>query len=217
MFKKLMSTLLALAFLFPSVPAFADHWDGGHRGGFHRDIVVHRLPPGYVALTLGGLSLLYSAGMFYRYTHAGYVVVTPPVGAVVPAIPPGYTTVIENGAPYYYYGYTYYTPVSNGYVVAAPPTAPALPQMTAPAAVQTPAPAPSLAPTPATPPHPALYETPKDEDANRNVYDIYIPNGNGSFTSISLRKTEKGFLGPQGEFYPDHPTVEQLRERYTKK
>ena len=50
-----------------------------------------------------------------------------------------------------------------------------------------------------------------------NPMEINIPNGDGSYTSITLTKTEKGFLGPQGEFYADHPTMDQLRERYIKK
>jgi hypothetical protein len=48
-------------------------------------------------------------------------------------------------------------------------------------------------------------------------FDIHIPNGNGSFTLVTLQKTEKGFLGPQGEFYADHPTEDQLKARYCRK
>ncbi len=50
-----------------------------------------------------------------------------------------------------------------------------------------------------------------------NSTEINFPNGDGSYTSITLTKTDKGFLGPQGEFYTDHPTEEQLRTRYCKK
>jgi hypothetical protein len=50
-----------------------------------------------------------------------------------------------------------------------------------------------------------------------NPMEINIPNGDGSYISITLQKTEKGFLGPQGEFYADHPTEEQLKTRYCKK
>lgn len=74
--------------------------------------------------------------------------------------------------------------------------------------------APSVAPTvsqvvaPSTPSQPAPVHDPME---------INIPNGDGSYTSITLTKTDKGFLGPQGEFYADHPTMVQLRERYVKK
>lgn len=47
--------------------------------------------------------------------------------------------------------------------------------------------------------------------------EVSIPNGDGSYTSITLTKTDKGFMGPQGEFYADHPTEEQLKARYMKK
>jgi len=48
-------------------------------------------------------------------------------------------------------------------------------------------------------------------------YDVYLPNGNGTFTMVRLSKTPTGYLGPQGEYYPDHPTTEQLNARYLKK
>ncbi len=216
MLKKYLGAFLVAILLLPAVPAFADRgprrdFHGGKN--FHREYVVHRIGPGYIPLIAGGLALLYSEGMFYRYTRAGYIVVTPPMGAVVPALPPGYTMVYANGMPYYYYGYTYYSPVPNGYVVAAPPVIPAAPPVAPPMIAQSPvAAAPAAAPAASQ----SAVANPAP-DTNRDVYDIYIPNGNGSYTSITLRKTEKGFLGPQGEFYVDHPTVEQLRERYTKK
>lgn len=160
--------------------------------------------------------MLYCEGLFYRYTPAGYIVVTPPIGAVVPALPPGYTTVFIDSRPYYYYGYTYYASGPGGYVVAAPPAVPVAPVTVPPAAVP-------VAATPAVPQQPVAVAnvtgapTKTEEPEDLNVYDIYIPNGNGSYTVVTLKKTEKGFLGPQGEFYTDHPTVDQLRERYTKK
>jgi hypothetical protein len=220
MLKKIIALILILNCFFNPARAFAQRGDGGHdvRRDFHpREHVVHRLPPGYVSLTIGGLALLYSAGMFYRYTPAGYVVVTPPVGAVVPALPPGYTMVVENGVPYYYYGYTYYGAAPNGYAVISPPVAPAVPVAQAAPAQAVPAQTVAQAPISATAPSAVQAAAAKDDAGNRDVYDIYIPNGNGSYTSVTLRKTEKGFLGPQGEFYEDHPTIEQLRDRYAKK
>lgn len=211
---KLVAVFAILTLFFQPFFAFAAPWNApGFHGGGHRDVVVHRLPPGYVSLLIGGLTYLYCEGLFYRYTPAGYIVVTPPAGAVVPALPAGYTTVVVNGAPYYYYGYTYYTPGPNGYVVAAPPVAPAVPA-TVPVAQTLPSSATTPAVAPSTVNQPAAAAEQKGSD---NVFEIYIPNGNGSFTSVKLIKTEKGFLGPQGEFYEDHPTIDQLKERYTKK
>jgi hypothetical protein len=43
---------------------------------------------------------------------------------------------------------------------------------------------------------------------------INIPNSRGGYTSITLRRSGNGFVGPQGEYYPDFPSVEQLRTMY---
>ena len=198
MFKKILTTILVLACLLQPSLVFADG-RGGHGG--HGGYGGHgggSSALGIVALSVAGMSLLYSAGMFYRTTPAGYVVVPAPMGAVVPALPPGYTVVYMGVNPYYYYGNAYYAAAPNGYVVTAPPA------IAAP--IQAPAPAPISQQTVA----PASNE-PSD------AIETYIPNGNGSFTVVTLRKTEKGFMGPQGEFYADHPTEDQLKSRYCKK
>jgi len=33
-------------------------------------------------------------------------------------------------------------------------------------------------------------------------FTINIPNDNGGYTAVTLRKSGNGFIGPQGEFYP---------------
>lgn len=43
---------------------------------------------------------------------------------------------------------------------------------------------------------------------------IWITNSNGSQTSVSLRKSGPGFIGPRDEWYPSMPTNEQLRMVY---
>ena len=40
---------------------------------------------------------------------------------------------------------------------------------------------------------------------------VYVPNTNGSYTKVALQKIADGYIGPQGEYYPEHPTVAQLR------
>ncbi len=108
-----------------------------------------------------------------------------------------------NGVPYYY-GNPYYSAAPIGYVGVAQPPVAYVP-ISAPTAV-TYAAAPAASSQPATP----------SVSVNDSV-DIHIPNGNGSFTLVTLQKTEKGFMGPQGEFYADHPTEDQLRARYCRK
>lgn len=51
----------------------------------------------------------------------------------------------------------------------------------------------------------------KDEEIN---YDV--PNTNGSFMKVKILKTKDGYVGPEGEFYPQKPTVEQLKAMYAK-
>ena len=43
---------------------------------------------------------------------------------------------------------------------------------------------------------------------------VWITNSNGSMTSVNLRKSGPGFVGPRGEWYPNMPTEKQLRMVY---
>jgi hypothetical protein len=45
---------------------------------------------------------------------------------------------------------------------------------------------------------------------------INVPNSNGSYTQVTLVRRDNGYIGPQGEFYPGNPTVEQLKVLYGK-
>lgn len=45
-------------------------------------------------------------------------------------------------------------------------------------------------------------------------YSVRWQNTNGSTTVVPLRQSGNGWLGPQGEYYPAYPTVEQLSPRY---
>jgi hypothetical protein len=131
-------------------------------------------------------------------------------------------TVIIGDIPYYYYDGSYYT-YNDGDMVAveAPiekpkpvtPTSTAVTPGTT--AVSTTSPEPS-----------AVSVTPQKKDQPINEVKpagapdesvtINIPNEKGGFTAIKLVKHDKGYIGPQGEFYSDHPTVEQLKALYGK-
>ncbi len=43
---------------------------------------------------------------------------------------------------------------------------------------------------------------------------INVPNTNGSYTPVTLVRRNNGYIGPQGEYYPGNPTVEQLKLLY---
>ena len=69
---------------------------------------------GAVALTIVGMSLLYSDGVYYKKTQVSgetqYKVVAPPAGAALPAgsVPADAATVTVAGTAYYYYGNVFY-------------------------------------------------------------------------------------------------------------
>lgn len=65
----------------------------------------------------------FHAGIWYRPFGGRFVVVTPPIGVIVPILPAYYTTVWYAGVPYYYANNVYYIwdPARDGYVVTNPP------------------------------------------------------------------------------------------------
>jgi hypothetical protein len=48
----------------------------------------------------------------------------------------------------------------------------------------------------------------------QDAITINVPNSNGSYTQVTLVKRGDGYVGPQGEYYPQNPTVEQLKALY---
>jgi hypothetical protein len=132
-----------LAFVAPSVPAQVRHEGREHARGpegypgahfrfderYHHD---HYYPmPGYaygalprnsVSVVFRGDHFFFQGGVWFRPYGPRFVVVTPPLGVVVPLLPPAYATLWIGGLPYYYANGVYYTPVNTGgYVVVAPP------------------------------------------------------------------------------------------------
>lgn len=130
----------------------------------------------------------YRDGRFYRPGWFGFefAVIAPPIGAVVTFLPVGHRTVIVGGISYYYYDNVYYKACPTGYVVV---------------------------------PAPVVTSTVVAEPAQGTSGDkvtINVPNANGSFTSVILVKHGNGYIGPQGEYYPGNPSVEQLKALYGK-
>jgi hypothetical protein len=52
--------------------------------------------------------------------------------------------------------------------------------------------------------------------ASSGAITVNVPNSNGSYSPVTLIKQNDGYIGPQGEYYPSHPTVEQLKVLYGK-
>lgn len=150
----------------------------------------------------GGGRHYYRGGRWYRHGWFGFDVAVSvlAIGALLDSLPPRYDTVVVGGVPYYYSGNTYYRPYPyGGYVVVQPPMA-VQPVMAQPVMVQ-----PEAAPVVAQSQEPAP-----------GTLTINVPNSRGGWTSVTLRRQGNGFVGPQGEYYPGNPTVEQLKVLYGK-
>ena len=45
---------------------------------------------------------------------------------------------------------------------------------------------------------------------------VNVPNTNGGYTSVVLKRSGNGYVGPQGEYYDQVPSVYQLKAMYGK-
>src|SRR5208282_6711921 len=45
---------------------------------------------------------------------------------------------------------------------------------------------------------------------------INVPNSNGGYTAVVLKRSGNGYVGPQGEYYDQIPTTAQLQAMYGK-
>ena len=155
----------------------------------------------------GGSRHYYRDGRWYRHGWLGFDIVVSAlaIGALVDSLPPRYTTVVYGGVPYYYYDNAYYRPYPyGGYVVVQPPPVVVVPQV-APAVVAAPAPVATI---------PAVQAQPQVQIPETLI--VNIPNSKGGYTQVTMKRSGNGFTGPQGEYYPGHPTVEQLKVLYGK-
>ena len=135
----------------------------------------------------------YRDGSWYRHGWLGFDIAVSAlaIGALIDSLPPRHTTVVVAGTPYYYYNNYYYQSYPYGGYVVVPP-----PMLGQPVAVM-----PQLMPS-----------QPQVQD----VSTINIPNTRGGYTAVMLKKAGTGYVGPQGEYYSDNPTVEQLKVLYGK-
>jgi hypothetical protein len=163
----------------------------------HWGLHINFLPAGYFTVWAGGTRYYYYDGLYYTYAGYGdYVLVNPPIGARVSAIPPDFQPVMINGITYYTdHGVYYVLTRHHGYKVVAPPVMYAQPQqviVTQPvAAIQGPAYA-------------------------QDAFPVNVPNNSGGYTTVLIKKSGNGYVGPQGEFYPEFPKVTQLKAMYGK-
>ena len=96
---------------------------------FHPGIVIGALPFGYNQIYVSGNPYYYYQGVYYENGPSGYVVVTPPLGALVPALPPGAEAVTAGPTVYYYAGGAFYVQVPQGFQVVSPPPGVTIPEL----------------------------------------------------------------------------------------
>jgi hypothetical protein len=120
-------------------------------------------------------------------------VVYEPVPVIIRKIPYGCRRVWVDGRVYYKHYDTYYMEVAGGYRIVETPER-------------------------------SSYESrrfDRDMEGPRETYrgdafTVNIPNSNGGYTAVTLKRSGSGFTGPQGEYYSEFPKVEQLRAMYEK-
>jgi Family of unknown function (DUF6515) len=148
-----------------------------------RRVVVHP-PRGARRVVVTGVPYWIHGGIYYRLEHDGYVVVSAPVIRVLPR---HHRVVVVRGMAYYIVDGVYYRSTPGGYaVVETPPTTVEV-----------------------------ISRAPEAVAPRSSTYTLYVPKRTGEgHVSVTLRKLEGGFLGPQGEFYPTMPQVVLLTEMY---
>ena len=283
---KISVGLIALALLALPKVSYAD-WRDHHEGqreerhyyryhdhphsGFH----VSYIPEGCFTVWAGGAGYYYYDGLYYSRIGGDYVIVAPPIGAVVSVIPPDYQPVVINGMTYYVDNGTYYVYTRHGYqVVPAPMVAVVQPapvvtklgisdvivlsqsgvsddvivnkiintgsvfrlstgevdalrkegvsipvidfmltgKYVSVAPIVQPA---AVGPQASAIPGPAVVQESPGNNAE-DSFTINIPSDKGGYTPVTLKRSGKGFVGPQGEYYSEFPTVKQLKALYGK-
>lgn len=197
--KKSLAVMLLLLILCQS--SFALAWGRKPPRGHFRPHGTHFdvLPFAAATLLIAGAHYYYWEGEYYRRSSSGYVVVAPPVGAVVTAIPSGYQTIIIDGTPYYIANGVTYIYTSGGYQVVPTPRTVIIQNNAAQVITSEPA---------------KTQNTVVTAGAENNSFTVNIPNSKGGYTAVTLTRSGSGFVGPQGEFYTEFPKIEQLKVMY---
>ncbi|HOW35530.1 MAG TPA: hypothetical protein PL155_03880 [Candidatus Omnitrophota bacterium] len=180
---------LCLTLVLSSSNAFARDRGGerNHDRGRNGDISHHR-----EVIVVGHHRYHYRDGHFFRPGWFGFefLISAPPIGAVIRFLPAGHRVIVVRNTTYYYYDNIYYQPCPSGYIVV---------------------PAPVVSPNVIV-----VSSTVQPQTLSGETMIVNVPNKDGSYTAVTLIKSNNGYVGPQGEFYSGNPTVEQLKVLYGK-
>jgi len=165
----------------------------------------------------------YHGGHYYERGWFGFgtVAAALTLGAVVATLPREPEVVVVNRSPYYCCDNVYYQRCPSGYVVVQPPVAVQpvyvqAPMVAQPVYIQPPPVAPVVQ-TVTVPAPVSSQPAPVPAAPSTGQYSLNIPNSDGTtYTTVVINQKGNGYVGPQGEYYPEFPKVEQLKAMYGK-
>ena len=123
-----LGIFLVAALSIPSTLSYAqdrDRHEGRHYYHYHDrpafGLHLSFVPENSFIVRAGGANYYYYDGLYYNRMGRDYVLVDPPIGAVVASIPPDYRFVMINGVNYYTDSGIFYVYTRYGYQVVPPP------------------------------------------------------------------------------------------------
>lgn len=147
------------------------------------------LPFGFLRLSIGGRRVYYNDGIYYQYRDRRYVAVSAPIGVRIPYLPYGYEILNVNGRNYYHHRGVYYVHSASGYLVVSEPVERATEVV--------------------------YVDSPREQTSSLvDTIELNIPNNSGGYNAVLLKRQGEGFVGPQGEYYNEFPTVGELQVIY---
>jgi hypothetical protein len=173
-------------------------------------------PVSYIPVIVDNRQYYYTNGVFYRRFGSMYFIAPAPIGAVVTTIPQGYEPVIIDGITYYSIHGATYMLTQNGYQIVSVPAAFMIEKYKADRKAYANIP---IAANVQNMTSTENITTLSEKSPVNNIEDSFtvnIPNSKGGYTPVTLKRSGNGFIGPQGEYYPEFPKVEQLKTLYAK-
>jgi hypothetical protein len=202
--------------------------------------VVRTIPPDYRPVVINGRMYFVDNGVYYLSTNYGYEVVMPPVYVQVAPQPVrmayerNQTKVAEGSILGAILG-----ALAGGIIghqmkgnhdadgallggVAGAVTGGVIgsqmPNESGPGYNDYPLPATEAQPAPAVvgQVEPATVAQPVPVTTSTESFTLNIPDQSGGYTQVIIKRSGTGFVGPQGEYYPEFPSVAQLQAMYGK-
>ncbi len=165
--------------------------------------IVNRLPRHHRVVVIGGVVYYEADDLYYRTAPGGYIIVEKPIETVkivspkpmIPQNKPDEVTLYVPRRSAEGFVAVTLRKIEGGFLGPQGEFFPVMPPVT------------------------LLTEMYGVDETLRNirsdVFFIHVPNKEGSgFTRVTLRRHDRGFIGPQGEFYPLMPSVAHLTEMY---